>query len=99
VVDAADQERVEESKLELHADILSQADLRGCPLLAFATKQDLPNVRPAVELRNKLVLEKLVDRQWFVQPCTAIAGTGLSDGLEWLAAQFAQHNRHNRGQA
>ncbi len=65
----------------------------GCVLTCgvhAANKQDLPNARRAPELIDKLGLldlkEREKDKDWFLQECSASAGTGIDKGLDWLAS-------------
>lgn len=48
VVDAADEERFETAKVELH-DILARPALAGIPVLVLANKSDLPNAVKSVD--------------------------------------------------
>ena len=84
VVDSNDRARIEESKNELHK-IISDREMRDAFLLVFANKQDLPNVMSPTEITEKLELQKLRDRSWFVQPTSAVNGDGLYEGLTWLS--------------
>ena len=49
-----------------------------------ANKQDLPNAMNCEEIVAKLELKTLRNREWFIQPCCALTGEGLYDGLEWI---------------
>lgn len=42
------------------------------------------------EIEEKLALNKLRDRLWFVQPTCAITGEGLHEGLQWLGTSNKQ---------
>ena len=54
-------------------------------LLVFANKQDLPNAMTAAEVTEKLGLQNLRHRQWFIQSACATTGGGLYEGLDWLS--------------
>ena len=54
-------------------------------LLVFANKQDLPHAMSAPDLTEKLGLQKLTGRQWYIQACCATSGDGLYEGLDWLS--------------
>ncbi|EHB08669.1 ADP-ribosylation factor 5 [Heterocephalus glaber] len=84
VVDSNDRERVQESADELQK-MLQEDELRDAVLLVFANKQDMPNAMPVSELTDKLGLQHLRSRTWYVQATCATQGTGLYDGLDWLA--------------
>ena len=52
----------------------------------FANKQDLPHAMTVDEVTDKLELRDLQRRAWHVEPCCAMSGDGLYEGLEWLSA-------------
>ena len=83
VVDSADRDRLDDAREEL-AHLLDEDELRDAPLLLLANKQDLPFALSAAELAEKLQLTRL-SRPVHIQPTTAPSGTGLYDGLDWLA--------------
>ena len=83
VIDSNDRERITEAKEELEA-MLKEAELRDAVVLIYANKQDLPNAVTVSELVEKMDLNKMTTRKWFVQPCCAKTGDGLYEGLEWL---------------
>lgn len=89
VVDSADRERIEDAKTELHK-LLQEVELKNVILLVFANKQDMPNAMSASEIREKLALGVLRDREqpWFIQAACATKGEGLYEGLDWLATQI-----------
>jgi small GTP-binding protein len=89
VVDSADRERVAESAEEL-AKMLSEDELRDAILLVFANKQDLPNAMPASELTEKLGLNSLRGRRWYIQSTCATQGQGLYEGLDWLSNEITK---------
>ncbi|KAI8895959.1 ADP-ribosylation factor [Globomyces pollinis-pini] len=87
VVDSNDRERVGEARDELQR-MLNEDELRDALLLVFANKQDLPNAMNASEITEKLGLQSLRQRQWFIQATCATSGDGLFEGLEWLSAKL-----------
>eukprot|EP00700_Malawimonas_jakobiformis_P001630 EC721963.1.p1 GENE.EC721963.1~~EC721963.1.p1 ORF type:complete len:179 (+),score=56.99 EC721963.1:16-552(+) len=84
VVDSNDKERVDEAREELHR-MLSEDELRDASLLVFANKQDLPNAMSVAEVTQKLALNSLRQRTWFIQATCATSGDGLYEGLDWLS--------------
>lgn len=79
------------AKEEFHK-LLEEEELRNVPILVFANKQDHPHAMPTSliteELKNNNDIDKqkmINNRLWTVQPCNAINGKGLIDGLEWLS--------------
>ena len=77
---------------ESHVTLASEAlrrlsikpELAGIPFLIFANKQDLLSAMPVTQVSEKLGLHSLTDRSWHIQPCSAVTGDGLKDGLMWL---------------
>ena len=87
VVDSGDLERIEEAKDELHK-LLYEDALRDCAVLIYANKQDLPHAMDASTMTDRLELRTLpqpLSRKWYIQPCVAVNGAGLYEGLDWLS--------------
>jgi len=95
VVDSNDRDRIDESKEqhnakeELHR-MLAEDELRDAVLLVFANKQDLPNAMKVQEVTERLGLNKLRNRQWYIQGTSAPTGDGLYEGLDWLSATLSK---------
>jgi len=85
VVDSNDTARLELVKKELHG-ILKEEELQNAVLIILANKQDLPNALPVEGIAKALALDELKDNhKWTVQATVASKGTGLKEGLTWLA--------------
>merc|ERR1711953_1464678 len=91
VVDSNDRDRIDEAsghehsaKEELH-HMLAEDELRDAVLLVFANKQDLPNAMSVNEVTQKLGLNAVRNRQWYIQATCATTGDGLYEGLDWLS--------------
>jgi len=91
VVDSNDRERIDDTsgadnsaKEELHR-MLAEDELRDAVLLVFANKQDLPNAMSVNEVTEKLGLNQLRNRKWYIQATCATTGDGLYEGLDWLS--------------
>ncbi|KAJ1650935.1 ADP-ribosylation factor, Arf Arf6 [Dispira simplex] len=84
VVDSADRDRIDEARQELHR-IISDREMKDCLLLVFANKQDLPGAMSPTEVTEKLGLNRMRERTWFVNPSCATSGEGLFEGLTWLS--------------
>jgi small GTP-binding protein len=89
VVDSNDRERVSEAQDELQK-MLQEDELRDAVVLVFANKQDLPNAMSASELTDKLGLQNLRNRRWYIQAACATQGNGLYEGLDWLSNELAK---------
>jgi len=88
VIDSNDRERIQEAQEELNR-MLGEDELRDAVLLVFANKQDLPNAMDAAEITNKLGLQQLRNRDWYIQATCATSGNGLYEGLDWLSSKVA----------
>ena len=84
VIDSNDRERVAEARDELHR-MLSDDQLRESVILVFANKQDLPNAMSVNEITERLGLNSLRNRKWYIQATCATTGDGLYEGLDWLS--------------
>jgi len=84
VVDSNDRDRVEDAREELNK-MLNEDEMRDAALLVFANKQDLPNAMPAADVTEKLGLQNMRNRQWFIQSACATTGDGLYEGLDWMS--------------
>ncbi|NXI46959.1 ARF4 factor, partial [Galbula dea] len=89
VVDSNDRERIAEAAEELQK-MLDEDELRDAVLLLFANKQDLPNAMAISEMTDKLGLQSLRSRTWYVQATCATQGTGLYEGLDWLSNELSK---------
>lgn len=63
VVDSNDRDRIDQAKDELWR-IISDSQLKDCPVLIMANKQDLPNALSVTELTDKLELNNIKDKPW-----------------------------------
>ena len=84
VVDSSDRDRINDAKEELDKMLMEQ-EMENAVLLVLANKQDLPNAMTAAEVMEKLELQKLRHRKWFIQSTVAPTGDGLYEGLDWLS--------------
>jgi len=85
VVDSNDRDRIGEAAEELQK-MLREEELRDAHLLVFANKQDLPSAMSVSEMTDKLGLQNLGGRKWYIQSTCATSGDGLYEGLDWLAS-------------
>ena len=83
VVDSLDTERIDIAKEELHR-MLSQEEMAKAAVLVFANKQDQATMT-IPEITNRLALQSLRGRDWYIQGTCALTGDGLFEGLEWLS--------------
>ena len=91
VVDSADRMRLQDCRDELAA-LLTQEKLAGASLLVCANKQDLPGALTGAEIADALGLggPAYERRHWSIQPCSAVTGAGLVEGIEWMVSDISQ---------
>ena len=65
--------------------MLTEDDLRDVPLLVFANKQDLANTMSVNQVNERLGLNQIKNREWYIQSTSATTGDGLYKGLEWIS--------------
>lgn len=82
-VDSSDRKRMGESTDEFN-ELLKDEKLRSVPILVLANKQDLTGALKSSEVAELIGLVKLKDRDWQIQACTAIDGSGLKEAMDWL---------------
>jgi hypothetical protein len=64
--------------------MLNEEELRDAALLVFANKQDQPGAKGAGEISEALRLGQLKDRNWTIVACSAIDGSGVTEGMDWM---------------
>jgi len=91
VVDSNDRERIDDASGCEHSTnselnrMLAEDELRDAVLLVFANKQDLPNAMKVNEVTERLGLNQIRHRKWYIQGTCARTGDGLYEGLDWLS--------------
>lgn len=83
MVDSTDIERLHTAADELAA-MLNEDELKDAGLLVFANKQDQAGAKGAGEISEALNLSELRDRNWSIVACSAVDGSGIPDGMDWL---------------
>lgn len=71
--------------------MLHEDELRDAGLLVFANKQDQPGAKGAGEISEALRLGELRDRNWSIVACSAIDGSGIAEGMDWLVVSTSPH--------
>lgn len=84
VVDSSDRDRMGIAKEELFA-MLDEKELKDSILLIMANKQDAKTAMSVEEVSEKLNLSKIKNRTWTIFKTSALNGTGINEGLEWLS--------------
>uniref|UniRef100_A0A915D310 ADP-ribosylation factor 1-like 2 n=1 Tax=Ditylenchus dipsaci TaxID=166011 RepID=A0A915D310_9BILA len=86
VVDSNDRERIGEARDELMR-MLSEDELRDAVVLVFANKQDLPNAMSAAEVTDKLGLQTMRSRNWFIQ--ALVPHLGMVSMKAWIGSAIS----------
>ena len=94
VIDSQDENNYEESKNQFHK-ILKNSTLKNATILIFANKQDLPGAKTINDIIQDYELDKIKNHSWQIQPCSALRGEGLIDGLKWLSEQLVFRGKNN----
>ena len=101
MVDSNDRERIwdesgkndeDTAREELHR-MLAEDELREAVILVLANKQDLPNAMSVNECSEKLGLNQLRNREWYIQSTCATTGDGLYEGLDWLSRALSKKKK------
>ncbi|XP_033826880.1 ADP-ribosylation factor-like protein 4D [Periophthalmus magnuspinnatus] len=96
VVDAADTERLEEARAELHR-MARCPESQGAPILLLANKQDLPGAMTPAQVEKALSVHELSPSTLLhTQGCSALDGDGLQPGLDLLHDMILQQRRSQR---
>jgi len=82
-VDSSDVRRLHDCRKELEG-LLKEEKLAGAALLVLANKQDLPGALPPESIEKELNLASLVGRSYCIIGCSAVTGSGLLDGFDWI---------------
>ena len=83
VVDAADIERLETARTELHG-LLEKSTLKEIPVLVLGNKNDLPDALGADQLIERLGLSALKNNEVSCYSISAKNSTNLDVTLQWL---------------
>lgn len=86
MVDAADHERLEGSKQELH-NLLSKPQLVGIPVLVLGNKKDLPNALDENQLIDKMELKLVTDRDISCYSISCKDKHNLDITMQWIISR------------
>lgn len=88
VIDTSDIERLDLSYEEFSNYYLSKTITLKTPLLFLCNKVDIEKHASEEMIIEHFHLNEITDRPWRIQFCSAINGTGLYEGIEWLYSQI-----------
>ena len=83
VVDSADINRIGESA-EILKEVMKDENLKNCPILIMANKQDLKEALSPIEITEKLGMNNIKERELLINGCSATTGKGIKESLDWL---------------
>lgn len=72
--------------------MLNEDELKDAALLVFANKQDQPGAKGAADISQALRLGELRDRNWSIMACSAVEGSGIKEGMDWLSVSDSKHD-------
>uniref|UniRef100_A0A8L2R5Y9 ADP-ribosylation factor like GTPase 8B n=1 Tax=Rattus norvegicus TaxID=10116 RepID=A0A8L2R5Y9_RAT len=91
LIDAADREKIEASRNELH-NLLDKPQLQGIPVLVLGNKRDLPNALDEKQLIEKMNLSAIQDREICCYSISCKEKDNIDITLQWLI----QHSKSRR---
>lgn len=92
VVDSTEVGRLDDAAYYLSCllDFTRTREDRDVPLLLYVNKQDLEGAKSTREISEALKLGELRDRRWKILVCSAIDGTGITEGMDWLVVSSSR---------
>nr|XP_033781965.1 ADP-ribosylation factor-like protein 8B isoform X2 [Geotrypetes seraphini] len=91
MVDAADREKIEAARNELH-NLLDKPQLQGISVLVLGNKRDLPNALDEKQLIEKMNLAAIQDREICCYSISCKEKDNIDITLQWLI----QHSKSRR---
>ncbi|CAG0921032.1 unnamed protein product [Notodromas monacha] len=92
MVDAADQDKLEASRTELH-NLLDKPQLAGIPVLVLGNKKDLPNALDEKGLIERMNLSAVQDREICCYSVSCKEKQNIDITLQWLIAHSKSGGR------
>ena len=89
-MDSNDIDRIKEAAEELKK-ICDEEELKDCPILVIANKQDLNYALSPGEVTEKLGMGFLKGSTWLVQGTSGTTGQGTKEGFNWLSSSICKN--------
>ncbi|XP_039006461.1 ADP-ribosylation factor-like protein 8b [Hibiscus syriacus] len=83
VVDAADNDNLSVSRIELH-DLLTKPSLKGIPVLVLGNKIDKPEALSKEDLTEQMELKSITNRKVCCYMISCKNSTNIDTVIEWL---------------
>ena len=81
VIDSTDKDIIEDVNEEIRF-LSIEEDLKGCPILIMANRQDLENALSPEEIKKGL--GEITERKFEVKGTSAKTGQGIQEAYEWI---------------
>ncbi|EPY80495.1 ER degradation enhancer, mannosidase alpha-like protein, partial [Camelus ferus] len=95
MIDAADREKIEASRNELH-NLLDKPQLQGIPVLVLGNKRDLPNALDEKQLIEKMNLSAIQDREICCYSISCKEKDNIGTSLQLLELRFQKSKTRSR---
>ena len=95
VIDSTDSRRLGIARAELEG-IYQHDAMKNVPLIVLANKQDADDAIPAEQIARKLDLIEWPDDSYYIIPCCALSGDGITDAFTTLAQMIRQQQKSRR---
>merc|ERR1712034_172961 len=95
---SVDRDRIGQGNGSAHSElhkICQEDELRDAIILIFANKQDLPGALTVDEISRELELNKIRNKEWYVQACSATDGTDYMKVLIGYATHLIKSHEQN----
>ena len=90
VIDANDEERIEECN-ESFQELLKEDNLKNIPVLVYSNKADIKACLGPYQITEKLKLNGIIRRDWFIFSCSALNGDNVKDGMKWVFEKLSEN--------
>ncbi|CAF1090173.1 unnamed protein product [Rotaria magnacalcarata] len=95
VIDSTDSRRLHIARAELEG-IYQHDAMTHVPLIVLANKQDTDDALSAEDIAEKLNLLAWPDGSYYIIPCCALSGDGLTDAFATLAQMIRSQKKAHR---
>ena len=87
VVDSNDQDRMDDNA-DIIKNLCNEEELKNCPILVFANKQDLNGALSPSDVTKRLGMGYLKGRRWLVSGASGKTGLGIKENFDWLTSEI-----------
>jgi small GTP-binding protein len=95
VIDSTDNRRLHLARAELEG-VYQHDSMKDIPLIVLANKQDADDALPSEHIATKLDLLAWPEGSYYIIPCCAITGDGLTEAFTTLAQMIRTHQKSRR---